>query len=148
MGYIRLLPRANFLSQPDPIPVNHGRTHWGWTGYYNWYDDYTPRAQEHKNFSNRVHDFYWNLNQVGLFVTSKDNGLLTIQCETNCPDFSHYELIVNEVKSAITNNNFTVKSERGLNKIEICTVDSMGNKGMKSYLEYIYLPESEQNSPN
>ena len=38
-GYFRMLPRNNVLSKPYPMALNHGRTaHWGWTGYYSWYD--------------------------------------------------------------------------------------------------------------
>src|SRR5690606_331251 len=31
-GFLHYMPRSNFLSQPYPIPVNEGRTHWPWTG--------------------------------------------------------------------------------------------------------------------
>lgn len=32
-AYIRWLPRNNWLSEPHPMPIDHGRTHWGWEGY-------------------------------------------------------------------------------------------------------------------
>jgi hypothetical protein len=147
MGYLRLLPRANYLSQPTPTPINHGRTHWGWTGYYNWYDSYTPRAQEHEIFSNRVNDFYWNINQVGMSATTRDGGVIDFIFETNSPDFAKYEITVNNTEQSFKNNSFLIRSVRGMNRIEIRTVDSMGNKGTKSYLEYIYLPRGEQNNP-
>lgn len=147
MGFIRLLPRANFLSKPFPTPINHGRTHWGWTGYYNWYDSYTPRAQEHEIFSNRVNDFYWNINQVGMSATIRYGGIIEYMFETNSPDFSNYEITANSKVYSINNSSFMMQSARGMNRIEIRTVDSMGNKGTKSYLEYIYLPSDEQNRP-
>lgn len=147
MGYLRLLPRANYLSQPTPTPINHGRTHWGWTGYYNWYDSHTPRAQEHEIFSNRVNDFYWNINQVGMSATLRDGGIVDFILETNCPNFANYEITINNLVQYLKNNSFSMHSARGINRIEIRTVDSMGNKGTTSSLEYIYLPHNEQNNP-
>ena len=147
MGFIRLLPRANYLSTPVPTPINHGRTHWGWTGYYNWYDSYTPRAQEHEIFSNRVNDFYWNINQVGMSATIRDGGVIEFMFETNCPDFAKYEITMNAQTHSLNSNSFTMQSIRGMNRVEICTVDSMGNKGTQSHIEYVYLPKDEQNTP-
>lgn len=147
MGFIRLLPRANFLSQQAPTPINHGRTHWGWTGYYNWYDTHTPRAQEHEIFTNRRNDIYWNINQVGMHFTPSANGLLTIDLETNSPDFDHYEVEWNNSVYETKESALTVQSERGINRFEVRIVDSMGNKGMKSNVEYIFLPVHEQSVP-
>ena len=147
MGFIRLLPRANFLSQQAPTPINHGRTHWGWTGYYNWYDAHTPRAQEHELFTNRRNDLYWNINQVGMHFTPSANGLLTIDLETNSPDFDHYEFEWNNSVYETKESAISVQSERGINRLEVRIVDSMGNKGMKSNIEFIYLPVHEQSIP-
>lgn len=147
MGYLRFLPRANYLSKPDPLPVNHGRTHWGWTGYYDWYDSHTPRAQEHELFSNRVNDLYWNLNQVGMHVTAQSNGMLDVQLETHSPDLECYEITLNGDVARVKENEFKLQSRPGMNRMEIRTLDSMGNKGMKSFLEYLYAPSQEQSIP-
>jgi hypothetical protein len=134
-GYFRLLPRNNFLSQSYPIPVNHGRTHWGWTGYYTWYDQQTPRAQEFQYFTNRPNDLYWNLNEVDFSAEIKDPGALLITLDTNSPNFDHYELNINETVVKIKEPNYLWKLVQGRNSLIIRVVDVMQNKGSASMLE-------------
>jgi hypothetical protein len=134
-GYFRLLPRNNFLSQSYPIPVNHGRTHWGWTGYYTWYDKQTPRAQEFHHFTNRPNDLYWNLNEVDFSAEIKDPGALLITLDTNSPNFDHYELNINETVVKIKEPNYLWKLLQGRNSLIIRVVDVMQNKGSVSMLE-------------
>ena len=44
-GFVRIIPRNDFLSRPTPRPLNQGlRCHWPWNGYLNWYDAATPRT--------------------------------------------------------------------------------------------------------
>ena len=145
MGYLRYMPRANYISEPYPVPVNHGRTHWGWTGYYCWFDPQTPRSLEHELFTNRDSDLYWNLNQVDFRAEIVGGGVVRLEMATNSPDFSGYVLTVNGVDRSMKKNNVEVVMERGLNRIEMRVVDSMGNKGTPSSLECIYLPAGEQN---
>jgi len=147
MGYIRYMPRANYLSKPRPIPINHGRLHWGWTGYYCWFDAHTPQSQELEIFSNRENDFYWNISQVGMQVTAASDGILRVSIASNTPDFAYYEVTLNGLVTKLKENSLRVKCERGINRLEIRSIDSMGNKGTSSYLELIYLPIQEQNSP-
>jgi hypothetical protein len=144
MGYLRYMPRANFLEQPRPIPVNHGRTHWGWTGYYSWYDDQTPRAGEHAIFTNRASDFYWNLNQIDFRATVLRSGFLQVSMVTNSPDFKHFEVKVNGAVRTLKAPSFDVQLGRGLNRLEMRVIDSMGNIGRASTLECTYTPQSEQ----
>ena len=113
MGYLRYMPRANFLTQPRPIPINHGRTHWGWTGYYSWHDDQTPCAAEHAIFTNRVSDLYWNLNQIDFRAIVVKTGVLQVNMATNSPDFKDYEVIVNGAARKLTASSFDVQSGSG-----------------------------------
>lgn len=147
MGYIRYMPRANYLSKPGPIPINHGRIHWGWTGYYCWVDPHTPQSQELEIFSNRENDFYWNINQVGMHVTAANDGILRVFIASNTPDFAYYEVTLNGLVTKHKENSLRVKCVRGINRLEIRSIDAMGNKGTPSHLELIYLPIHEQNSP-
>ncbi len=144
MGYLRYMPRANFLSQPRPIPVNHGRTHWGWTGYYSWFDQQTPRAKEHANFTDRVSDLYCNLNQIDFRATVVKSGLLRVSMAANAPYLAAYEVVVNGATKRLSEPSFDMRLERGVNRLEMRIVDSFGNRGTASTLECVYLPETEQ----
>jgi hypothetical protein len=145
MGYLRYMPRANYLSEPLPIPVNHGRTHWGWTGYTCWYDQQTPRSLEHTTFTSRATDLYWNLNQVDFRAVVVKSGLLKIDMVTNAPDFKEYEVLVNGEVMRTKSPVFEMRMERGLNRVEMRVTDSMGNRGAASMLECIFIPKAEEN---
>lgn len=145
MGYIRYMPRANTLSEPRPVPVNHGRTHWGWTGYYCWYDAQTPRSLEHETFTSRPSDLYWNINQIDFRAVAVKDGVLQIGMVTHAPDFSAYEVTVNGKTIRTREPVFEVRTERGKNRIEMRVADALGNLGSASTLQFIYIPASEEN---
>ncbi|MEN8230644.1 MAG: transglutaminase domain-containing protein [Bacteroidota bacterium] len=135
-GYFRLLPRNNFLSKPSPMPVNHGRTvHWGWTGYYSWYDHQTPRAQEFAQFTNRPNDLYWNLNEVDFSASLKARDKLLITWTTNSPNFDRYELNINGTVKTLKENHYLLDLVPGRNHLKIQVVDGMNNRGPESILE-------------
>lgn len=137
-GYFRMLPRNDFLSQPYPIPVNHGRTHWGWTGYYCWYDKQTPRSQEHSQFTNRQNDLYWNLNEVDFSAEIIDQQKLLIMLDTNSPYFDHYKLQVNGTVIPLKENRYELNLVQGSNLLKFQVVDGMNNVGPASILEITY----------
>lgn len=145
MGYLRYMPRSNYLSQPAPLPVNHGRTHWGWTGYYCWYDQQTPRSREHSTFTNRSSDLYWNLNQIDFRAVVAGDGLLRIVMVSNSPDLKEYEVSVNGRLQQTQDSSFDVRLERGINRVEMRVIDTMGNRGPASTLECTFIPEREAN---
>jgi len=145
MGFLRYMPRGNYLSKPRPIPVNHGRTHWGWTGYRCWYDPQTPRTYEHEVFTNRASDLYWNLYQIDFSASEVKSGLLQFDMDTNAPSLREFEVTVNGTRSRTTGTSFDVTLERGLNRVEMRTVDVMGAKGAPSVFECIFIPRGEQN---
>ncbi len=137
-GFLRYMPRNNFLTKPYPIPVNEGRTHWAWTGYYCWYDSQTPPTVEHKIFTSRDKDLYWNLNEVEFSASLKDNDHLIIEMRTNTPYLDHYEIILNGEKTSTKENFFEATLIRGVNQIKMRIIDIMGNKGPVSYLKLNY----------
>ena len=145
MGYLRYMPRGNYLSKPTPVPVNHGRTHWGWTGYYCWYDPQTPRSLEHSIFTNRVTDLYGNLNQIDFRATVVRSGLLRFTMVSNSPDFREYVVTVNGKATRTKSHSFEATLERGLNRVEMRITDSMGNMGAMSSFGCTYIPQAEQN---
>ena len=144
-GYFRLLPRSNFLSEEYPIPVNHGRLHWGWTGYYCWYDKQTPRVPEFNQFTNRPNDLYWNLNEVDFSAEMKNEGELLITFTTNSPNFDHYEFKINGSLKKLKENHYLLNLTPGRNYLEMYVVDIMNNKGQVSVINVTYSQKKIKN---
>ena len=140
MGYLRYMPRSNYLSVPAPLPVNHGRTHWGWRGYYSWEDNQTPRSLEYSTFTSRPSDLYWNLNQIDFRASVKKRGVVEFGMVTQSPNLAAYEITINGRVKRTTAASFDVKLERGHNRVEMRVLDSMGNRGSVSAFECIYIP--------
>ncbi|MGV3685748.1 MAG: transglutaminase-like domain-containing protein [Daejeonella sp.] len=137
---VRWLPRSNWLSQISPLPVTHGRTHWGWDGYYAWTDDQTPETPEHRYFVRRASDMYGSLFTVDFAVFPVREGLLKISMATDSPGFKHYELIANGEKIIVSDSTYQWKLAPGLNNLEIRGIDALGNPGALSRLNVKYLP--------
>jgi hypothetical protein len=139
---IRFLPRSNLVAQPLPMPLNHGRrTHWGWDGYLCWWDQQTPRSQEHKVFTNRENDLYWNVNAVCFSAAPESPGLLRIALATFSPDFDRYELAVDDkVVELAGADEYLWRLRTGLNRLEMCVADGLGNRGPASRLHVDYQP--------
>ena len=136
---VRWLPRSNWLSQKLPLPVTHGRTHWGWDGYYAWTDDQTPETPEHRYFVRREKDMYARLCSVDFSVIQISEGLLKINMATDTPGFSHYNLLINGVKVSVMGSSAIVNLVQGPNVIKASSVDSLGNTGSLSGLKINYL---------
>ena len=136
---VRWLPRSNWLSQKLPLPVTHGRTHWGWDGYYAWTDNQTPETPEHRYFVRREKDMYGRLFGVDFSVIQISEGLLKINMATDTPGFSHYNLLINGVKVSVRGSSAIVNLVQGLNVIQASSVDSLGNTGSLSGLKINYL---------
>ena len=136
---VRWLPRSNWLSQKMPLPVTHGRTHWGWDGYYAWTDDQTPETPEHRYFVRREMDMYARLCSVDFSIIQISEGMLKINMATDTPGFSHYNLLINGVKVSVMGSSAIVNLVQGLNVIQASSVDSLGNTGSLSGLKINYL---------
>lgn len=137
---VRWLPRSNWLSQKSPLPVTHGRTHWGWDGYYAWTDSQTPETPEHRYYVRRSSDIYGSLFQVDFVAHYIQNGGIQLDLATNSPGFDYYTINVNGVNSSVKESGVKVKLIAGMNTIEINTVDVMGNSGIKSRIRINYIP--------
>ena len=135
---VRWLPRSNWLSQKLPLPVTHGRTHWGWDGYYAWTDNQTPETPEHRYFVRREKDMYGRLFGVDFSVIQISEGLLKINMATDTPGFKHFEIKFNKDIIYEKTSYVSVKLKSGVNAIEIRSVDVLGNQGSKSMLKVNY----------
>jgi hypothetical protein len=133
-GYFRILPRSNFLSQPAPLPVNHGRIHWGWDGYLCWTDPQTPRSQEHKIFTSREADLYWNLDEIDFIAKQTGKNKLRLFYQTNPLPGSEIHVIHNGQSLAHTGKQIDIQLSSGNHHIEMLVKDAIGRPGKSSHL--------------
>jgi hypothetical protein len=140
LAELRWLPRSDFLSQPSPMPLNHGRTHWGWTGYYGWFDGQLPRSQEHAIHTDREADLYPTLNSVDFAAEAVRPGRLRLDLATDSPAFDHFELLANGRPVEVRSADHEWALAPGYNLMEMRAVDVMGNRGPASRLELTWLP--------
>jgi hypothetical protein len=137
---VRWVPRSNWLSQPQPLPVTHGRTHWGWDGYLAWTDPQTPETPEHRNFVRRASDLYGNLFLVDFSAERVSESSLKINMATDSPGFKHFELLENGRKVISSGSSYTWNLLPGANTLELRSVDVLGNRGGPSKLKINYTP--------
>jgi transglutaminase-like putative cysteine protease len=137
---VRWLPRSNWLSQKSPLPVTHGRTHWGWDGYYAWTDSQTPETPEHRFYVRKASDMYGRLFQVDFAAHYIQNGEIQLDLATDSPGFDHFTIVVNGLNSSVKESVTKVQLTSGMNTIEVFVVDAMGNPGAKSRIKINYIP--------
>jgi len=140
-AYVRWIPRSNWLSQPYPMPVSHGRTHWGWDGYLAWTDEQTPRTQEHRHFLQKESELYDRLFTVDYSAQPLEEGAVRVHLATDSPGFSHFELVdATGSRSTTRSASFRWELARGVNRLEMRSVDVLGNRGPASELTVNYMP--------
>lgn len=143
MGYFRIIPRNDFLSNPLPVPVHTGATMWGWDGFLNHYDEKFPKRYEYQTQTDRAMDFYEPLNQAEVFLSETDEaGLLTVNIATYTPGgFDTFLVRINdgewiEQKEPIWLWNL----KSGLNRLEVRTRNVRKVLGPVSLLDVTYNP--------
>lgn len=140
-AFIRWLPRSNWLSQSGPMPINHGRTHWGWNGYLAWTDSQTPATAEHCYFVRRGSDLYGNLFSVDFTAEPVNKRkVLKISMATDSPNFDHFQVIDNNIVAKVKSTEYLWALSTGRNRLELRVVDTLGNIGPISYLVINYVP--------
>jgi len=143
MGYFRIIPRNDFLSNPLPVPVHTGATMWGWDGFLNHYDEKFPKRYEYQMQTDRAIDFYEPLNQAQVFLTETDEpGLLTVEVDTFTPGgFDTFLVSVNDgtwVEQKEPSWLWNLRS--GLNRIDVRTRNIRQVLGPVSTLNVTYNP--------
>lgn len=136
---VRWFPRSNWLSEPTPMPVTHGRTHWGWDGYLCWTDPKTPETPEHRHFIRRESDMYGRLFMVDFSAEKVVEGGLGIDMVTDSPGFQSFEIIANGNKIQLSQSTYLWKLRPGKNRLEVRSVDILGNRGPASKIVVDYL---------
>lgn len=139
-AYVRWLPRSNWMSRPRPMPIDHGRTHWGWDGYLCWAGEQAPETPEHRHFVRRERDMYGFYYGVDFSAEPAGDGNLRIRMTTDSPGFSHFELIDNRRTVETESSRWDWELAPGMNRLVIRSVDLLGNRGPDSELRVNYLP--------
>ena len=140
-GFLRFIPRNDFLSRPMPRPVNHGLfIEWPWNGYINWYDAATPRKLQYALHSDREADFYPTLNRVRYSATHGErDGEVTVRMATNTPNFERYEINVDGQGWTASAAEFTWRLRpSALNTLEMRVVNASGIHGYPSDLRVLW----------
>ena len=140
VGFIRMMPRNNYFSQPTPRPLSQGSTWWPWDGYLNWYDDATPRKLQYALHSDRVSDFYPTLNQVAFTATHGANvGDIEIDLMSITPNFDSYEINVDDTGWQDAPDYFIWTLNRSaLNTLLMRTRNKLGVTGTPSRFQIMY----------
>ena len=132
-AFMRVVPRNNWYEKPYPRPLSHGSSWWPWDGYVNWYDDRTPPKRQYSHHTDRARDLWPDLNLVHVDVTSAfGNDRLFLRFETYTPNFSHYEVNVDDTGWKKVGNRWTWLLQSGRNTIRVRAVSMVGVKGKPS----------------
>ena len=134
VGFIRFIPRNNFLSEPTPRPINHGLIEWPWNGYVNWYDEATPRKLQFAMHTDRISDLYPTLNRVEYSLTQTETeGEIKVDLITFTPNFETFEVNIDGQGWQPCEKNLTWKLRpAALNTIEMRSRNSLGKAGKSS----------------
>lgn len=143
MGYFRIIPRNDFLSNPLPVPVHTGATMWGWDGFLNHYDEKFPKRYEYQCQTDRPLDFYEPLNQAEVFLSETDNpGELLVEVDTFTPGgFDTFLVRINDGPWEVQKDNaWTWRIHGGIQTLEVRTRNIRGVLGPVSRLQVLYNP--------
>lgn len=132
-AFMRMVPRNNWYEKPYPRPLSHGCSWWPWNGYVCWYDDRTPPKRQYSWHTDRARDMWPDLNKVHIDATQGlGNDRLFLRFETYTPNFSHYELNVDDTGWREAGERWTWLLQSGRNTLEVRAVSMLGVKGKPS----------------
>ncbi|MCD6307588.1 MAG: transglutaminase domain-containing protein [Candidatus Latescibacteria bacterium] len=132
-AFMRIIPRNNWYGKPWPRPLSHGIAWWPWDGYVNWYDGRTPPKRQYSFHTDRPRDMWPDLNLVHVDMASTfGNDRLFLRFETYTPNFSHYEVNVDDTGWKKVGNRWTWLFQSGRNTLRVRAVNQLGAKGRPS----------------
>jgi len=134
-AYIYMDHRNNFFEKPVPRCLNqcHVST---WDGFIHWYDERTPPRRQFSLFTDRARDMYPDLNLVHIdALQGFGNDQLFLRFETYTPNFSHFEIDVDDTGwKKINGERWTWLLQSGRNEFRIRAVNKLNAKGKPSYI--------------
>ena len=143
MGYFRIIPRNDLLSNPYPVPVHTGNTMWGWSGFLNYYDEIFPKRREYQTQTNRASDFYEPLNQAEVYLMeTRERGFLNVVADTFTPGgFDAFLVSENgEGWTEQSGNSWEWMLKTGLNSLKVRTKNVRGILGPVTSLNVTFNP--------
>lgn len=134
-AFMRMVPRNNWYEKPYPRPLSHGASWWPWDGYINWYDDRTPPKRQYSWHTDRERDMWPDLNKVHVDATSSTGSdRLFLRFETYTPNFSHFEINVDDTGWKEAGERWTWLLQSGKNDLKVRAVSMLGAKGYPSHI--------------
>lgn len=139
-GFVRMIPRNDFLDQPTPRPLSQGSSYWPWSGYVCWYDEATPRMLHYALHTDRVTDFYPTLNRVAFTVTRTETpGEVRVAMTSQTPNFAGYEYCVGDGAWQDVPTEFTYPlAPSAPTRLEMRTRNTLGVRGKPSRVDLIW----------
>ena len=132
-AFMRIVPRNNWYEKPYPRPLNHGLTQWPWDGYVNWYDRRTPPKRQYSWFTDRPRDMWPDINTVHIDATSSfGSDRLFLRFESYTPNFSHFEVNVDDTGWKKVSERWVWYFQSGRNALKVRAVNKLGAKGKPS----------------
>lgn len=139
-GYLRMMPRNDYLSRPYPRPLSQGSIIWPWNGYVSWYDEATPRKLQYALHTDREIDFYPTLNRVQFdAVYGSKEGEIQIRMVTFAPNFDGYQVNIDDGGWKESPDDFVWKLKpSAVNTLEMRVKNRLGPKGKPSRLRVVW----------
>jgi hypothetical protein len=139
-GYLFWMPRNNFYAHRFPEPIQQGRG-WCWTGYWLWQDARTPRQWRFGQYTRRLSDMQWTINQVRWAAApAKTPGTVGVTMGTVTPDLETFEVSIDGGLWQPSVAKFEWRLHPGKNRVEMRIRTRSGILGRKSWIELDYTP--------
>ncbi len=138
-SFTRMIPRNSWYEKPYPRPLSHGSSSLSWNGYIIWYDERTPPKRQYTWYTDRSRDMWPDLNKVHIHAShGESNDRLFLEFETYTPNFSHYEVNVNDRGWKRCGEYWTWNLSSGRNLLRVRAVNKMGVGGKPSIVVLNY----------
>ncbi len=149
MFFQAMIPRNDFYSNPTPMPLNQGTSHWPWNGYVVWADGPVPRRPQYSRYALKPGDFYWTLNQAAFRLEYGETpGYLTVQLDTETPDFRSFQARQDGGEWRDVQSVFAWPLHPGFNALELCAQNRAGTRGRASRVVVLYQDERPSAFPD
>ena len=137
-GFMRVVPRNNWFEKPYPKPLTHN-SFTPWDGYVNWYDEQSPPQRHYSHHTDRPRDMWPDLNLVHVDAAQGfGNDRLFLRFETYTPNFSHFEVNVDDTGWKKVSDHWAWLLQSGRNNLRVRAVNMLGAKGKPSVFAVNY----------
>jgi hypothetical protein len=117
----------NHLSQPAPAEFEHGHEQYRWDRYVWWTDSLDdPTYPEYSYLTDRVADFYYNVNEVAVDLQQSEPHKLVANLATHTPNLSRYEAAIDDAPWRTVESGFPWPLHDGTNRLRVRSVNVFG----------------------